>query len=88
MDTKRKNGTVREVRVRKLNYKVLKLAYIALKTMKTYEIGVFEEQSGYVSVKAKTEKKARKIALERLKRNGINDFRSFDVQHRKVDIIY
>ena len=41
--------------------------------MKTYRIGVFEEQGGYINVKAKSKKIAEKKAREYVEEYGISD---------------
>lgn len=62
--------------------------------MKTYEIGVFEEQGGYMQVKAKSEKQAEKIAEEYINNYGFEmsekkqkNILGIRVTHREVHLI-
>ena len=54
--------------------------------MKTYKIGVFEEQSGYMLVKAESEKEAEEIVEDVLNRDGINS-ENTDIKHREFNVL-
>lgn len=53
--------------------------------MKTFRIGVFEEQGGYMNIKAKTETEAKKIALELITDEGMNE--RVEITHRDVSLV-
>jgi hypothetical protein len=55
--------------------------------MKTFRIGVYEEQSGYVTIKAANRKRAKELVFNKLSANGVEAFKTFDVQHRNVELI-
>jgi len=53
--------------------------------MKTFKIGVFEEQGGYINIKARTETEARKIALELITDEGMVE--RVRITHRDVSLV-
>lgn len=55
--------------------------------MKTYRVGIWEEQSGYVLIEAKNEKEALFRANEGLANNGVAFFRDFDCTHRDIQVV-
>ncbi len=55
--------------------------------MPKFRIGVYEEQSGFVTIEAKTKAEAEEKAEEILEGEGIEGFKDFDVQHREVNIL-
>ncbi len=56
--------------------------------MKTFEIGVCEEQGGYLQIKAKTKKQAEKIALEYVNNYGLSYCEDYGTGARKVNITH
>lgn len=54
--------------------------------MKTFRIGIWEEQGGYITTKAESKEQAVKIVLEKLGNDGINAFTDFDTTHRDTNI--
>jgi hypothetical protein len=60
--------------------------------MKLFRIGVWEEQGGYMLIKAKTLSQAKKKAENYLNENGIDKYGfkkeyETDVNHRNVELI-
>ncbi len=63
--------------------------------MKTFSIGVFEEQSGYLTVQAKSKREAEKIAEEFLETYGVDTekvnqnhpVKGYEPEHREVYLI-
>jgi len=55
--------------------------------MATFRIGVYEEQSGFVTIEAETKEEAKEKAEEILEEQGIEGFKDFDVQSREVNLI-
>ena len=54
--------------------------------MKTYRVGIWEEQGGYVNIQAKSKEDAIEKVEELLASDGVNAFDDFDVTHRNTDI--
>lgn len=58
--------------------------------MKEYRIGVFEEQGGYIHLKAKTEAQAKKKAQELIDYYGMSDMPeeyALDITHRDTQLV-
>lgn len=55
--------------------------------MKTFRVGIWEEHSGYMVVKAKTKRQAEKKALEQVEELGIDSIKNFDITHRNVELV-
>ena len=55
--------------------------------LKTYRVGIWEEQSGYVTVEAKNKEEATAIVERGLSDDGVNFFSDFDCTHREIDIV-
>lgn len=53
--------------------------------MKIFRIGVYEEQGGYMNIKARTKKEAEKKAYEHIEKYGINE--KVDVTHRNCQLV-
>lgn len=53
----------------------------------TYRLAIWEEQSGYVNIKADSRKEAQRIAEEKLSDNGVDAFKDFDCTHRNVEVL-
>ena len=53
-----------------------------------YTIGVFENQSGYVRVKAKNQKEATKMVEEKLDEVGVGGFYDYNNEHREVGLSF
>lgn len=54
--------------------------------MPKYKVGIFEEQGGYIIIKAKTKAQAREKAFNYVDENGM-DFKKVDITHRDVSIV-
>jgi hypothetical protein len=58
--------------------------------MKTYRIGVFEEQGGYIHLKATSEKKAKEKAQELIDYYGMSEMPekyALDITHRDTQLV-
>jgi len=58
--------------------------------MKKYTISIWEEQSGYFTVEAKSKKEAEKIIFNKVNGAGIDEVSkkyNFDVMHREVNLL-
>ena len=55
--------------------------------MKTFIIGVWEEASGYATIKAKNEEEAKKKAWEILDNEGLAGFKDYDQTHRDTSVL-
>lgn len=55
--------------------------------MPKYNVGVYEERSGYIIVEAKSKAQARKIALEYVDYFGLDDHKRLDITYRDYYIV-
>jgi len=55
--------------------------------LKTFRVGVYESQSGFVLITAKNEKEAKKKAEKILVERGIEGFKNFNIQDRELNLI-
>lgn len=53
--------------------------------MKTYKVGVFEEQGGYLTVKAENPKQAEQLALDHVDEFGFRE--GIETTHRDTSIV-
>ena len=59
--------------------------------MKTFRIGIYEEQSGYITIEAKNRKEAEKKVFDLVTEFGIDELQveqhiDFNVKHRDIQI--
>lgn len=61
------------------------------RVLKTYKVGVWEEQGGYVYIQAKSQAKAEEIAMEALEENGMESETlqqaGLDITHRDIHLV-